>query len=217
MNIRIDVERDTATPMIRAAQNRLANKAQLNRAAAESMLPPVQASLRNMSETNHNAFGVRSSFWNQMLSGTYAGADDEGGFVSTPRPVALRYFGGTVYPAGATTLAIPVREEAYGKSPRDFSDLRLVKLGIGPSGGPILALVQTPLGAGLKTRGKKTKDAQGRKSIDARAEGDGVFFWLVPSATIRPDPNVLPPMEELGVAAERAVVDYIGLTNRRAS
>jgi hypothetical protein len=208
MRVSFNVEKDEATPTALRLKAAAADRLSMNLEAAKGMLPVVQRSLNQMSLSNHNAFGVRDTFWKSMLSGTRFGADDEGGYVSTPRPVALRYFGGTVVPTNTTYLAIPARSEAYGKTPKDFSDLRFVLFASGSA-----ALVQTALPTGAKTRGRK-KDAQGRGSIDARAQGGGVFYWLVKSATINPDPDVLPTPEEIEAGAVRGVASYFRSARR---
>jgi hypothetical protein len=212
--LRIDIEKDTARPALRALRQGLANRVQLNRAAAEGMLPAVQLNLRHMADTNHNPFGVRSTFWNLMLSGTSAGTDDQGGYVAVPSPVGLRALGGTVVPKQSKYLAIPARAEAYGKSPKDFNDLTFILM---PTGrfGQSAALVQTPLPDGTKTRGKKKIDAQGRRSIAAREQGGMVFYWLVPRATIPANPDVLPTKEQLASAATQGVSSYIGAIVKR--
>lgn len=209
MNFRIDVEQDSATPMLHGMQKGLADRKKTNRAAVEAMLPLVQEHLLHMAQTNHNVFGVRSSFWNDMLSATHTSSDGDAGILSMPSAVHLRAEGGTVVPTEAENLAIPARTEAYGKSPRDFNDLRLIIFGSGT-----LALVQQDQQA-IKY-GRKHKDGS-RTITPGEVKGGEIYFWLVPEATIEGDPDVLPTEEELGEAAEQGVVDYIGLLSRRAS
>jgi len=209
----IDIEKDSTTPLIESVRTGLTDQRALNTAAANAMLPEVQKTLRNMSESNHNAFGVRDTFWNQMLSATYAGTDGDAGFVSTPRPVALRRFGGTVVPLEHEYMPIAARSEAYGKSPRDFPDLRLAFFGMGPKG-PKLGLVQADQQA--VNYGRKHRDGT-RTVSPGEVKGGMVFFWLVSEATIKPDANVLPTNEVLIGAAQQGVIDYIGLLTRRAA
>ena len=212
MRILMTIEKDEATPMLRNVQRALSNPKALNRAAAEGVLPLVQGNFRAMAATNQNKFGVRSTFWNQMLSGTYAGADNESGYVAMPAPVALRYFGGTVVAKQSSLLAIPANAQAYGKSPRDFSDLRLQIMGRNKDGELAMALVQNQQ-QGIRYR--KRKDGS-THVIQGAEKGGDVFFWLVPSATIQANKDVLPADDKMGQAAEQGVVDYINLLVRRS-
>jgi len=207
-----NVVKDDATPFSKRVQKGIANQSQLNKAASASMLPLVQRNLRAMSGMNHNLFGAPSTFWNLMLSGTYAGEDSDGGFVSMPRPVALRRFGGTIFPGeGKKRLAIPANAQAYGQSPRSFSDLRLVVFG--GRGGKTMALVQNQ----QQHIGYRHMKNGTIKVTHGAVKGGDVFFWLVESATIKADENVLPTDEELVGAVKQGVGDYITRLARRNS
>jgi hypothetical protein len=205
--IRVDIIRDGLSPLLEALRLKLANRQQMNAAVAQSMATPIKKNFLDLASTNHNSFGVRSTFWGLMNASVAPGADDAGGWISMDRAVALRFFGGTVYPGpGKKALSLPARSEAYGKSPRDFNDLRVIVLGLGPSGGPIAALVQND--QQKISYGRKRKN--GVRPVQPGDEiGGGVFFWLVPSATIRPDPTVLPSREILGRAATTGLGEYL--------
>ena len=207
-----DIEQPAA--YVEALRARLADKLGLTQAAAARMLIPVQATLRQMSLTNHNRFGVRSSFWNLMVSGTYAEGTGDAAIVGLPAPVALRYFGGTVAPAQAQMLAIPNRPEAYNKSPKDFPDLQCVPFKRA-DGTPILALVQRQsqvirFAKGGRVRHGRIVGFVGKSDFAGRGDEDDVFYWLVPAATIEGNPNVLPNNEAILAAAADGARSWLG-------
>ena len=217
MRLAITIERDDARPTFRGISEGMSDKLRMNNAVANAALVPVQRNFRALSQTNRNSFGVRSSFWNRMNSATYADADDSAGYVRMPREVALRYFGGTVMPKKASLLAIPALAAAYGKSPRDFSDLRLA-IFTKQGGGKTFALVQNQSQAIRYKRVKgRTKIARGPVSgtVAGSKEKPIVFYWLVPSAAIAPNPEVLPSPEVLGAAVKQGVDGYLRLLARR--
>jgi hypothetical protein len=110
--------------------------------------------------------------------------------------IAQRFFGGTIQPVTAKFLAIPARTEAYGKSPREFDNLRAIifKSGAG-------ALVAREGGATvIGTSG-------GRTNISGSEAG--VYFWLVKQVTQQPDPTVLPTEDEMLNAAMESAKSYI--------
>lgn len=187
--------KDTAAPFLAKALALHSNPQPINQALAEGATAKVQSHFSGLSVTNRNRFGLPGSFWQRMLGGTKALATHAFGYVLMPRPVALRYFGGTVRPVRTKFLAIPARAEAHNRSPRDFNDLRFVKT---RSGGMLVQAEQTTFRVG--PRG-------GRR--DRRRVGGGVFYWLVRSVTIREDQGVLPTMNELAEAAIGAGEGYI--------
>lgn len=197
---------DLSLPQLERMERVLADRLSLDKAAAQGALPEFQGRIREMASGNRNPFGERSTFWNMMLAGTKAGADGGGGFVRMPRAVGLRYHGGRVVPKKAKMLAIPARSEAYGKSPRQFADLRFIPTKRG--GG---MLIQNP-----QTMIVRKKNGRGKGSVKETVEmGGGVMFWLVKSAYISADQSVLPTPEAITGAAMRGVRTLIALRVRR--
>lgn len=100
--------------------------------------------------------------------------------------IALHYYGGTITPGktnsylgnGTTKyLTIPARPECHGKRASDFPDM------------VVLWGKKGPYGLGMIAKGF-FGTAQG-KPIST------VYFWLVKSATIAPDPTIVPSQEAL--------------------
>lgn len=145
----------------------------------------VQRHLRGRDASNAHTYpdgGRRSHFWRKAAESVTFSADAGGITVAvTHQGVRLRYAGAPdgIRPVNAKALAIPATGEAYGRSPGEFADLRLVVFG----GKGKAALVQSVKGAALGT----------------------VMFWLVKKTKPVPgDPTVIPPANVmLGLAAMR--------------
>lgn len=178
---------NTATPYLDKVLREMEQKQPVHQAMAEGATALVQRHFAGLGTSNRNRLGGRSGFWQRMLGGTKALATQSFGYVLMPRPVALRYFGGTVRPVNKKLLAIPARTEAYNRSPRDFVDLRFVKT---KRGGMLVQKDQSEVGTKKET-------------------GGTVLYWLVKSVTVRGDTGVLPTMEALGQAAVTSGEDFI--------
>lgn len=181
---------DQATPYLAKALAEMERKQPIHQAMAEGAAALVQRHFAGLAVTNRNRFGVRGGFWQRMLAGTKGLATDTYAYVQMPRPVALRYFGGTVNPVRTKYLAIPARAEAHNKSPRDFNDLRFVP---------------------TKGRGKGgmlVRREQSRRGTKQRSGGEALYF-LVRSVTVRRDESVLPTFQDLAVAASQAGEGFI--------
>jgi len=110
--------------------------------------------------------GARSHYWNEAAKATAWRTDDEGfSVVVAQTGVRLHMLGGDVKPVNAQALAIPARDDAYGKLPSDFprDSLHVV---IYKNAGKAALVGPTP----------------SRRPL----------FWLLKHVTINPDPSVLP-------------------------
>lgn len=186
----------------------LQDGATVNRVLGESALPLFQRKFVELSASNKNPLGARSSFWNRMLSGTTVRADAQAAVIWMPREVALRFYGGTIVSKSGKMLTIAARLEAYGKSAREFNDLKPISL-IGPGGRKIGALVkkdQTEISFRRKGKGKD-RVVTGVKAGEKR--GGEVYYWLTPSATITGDANVLPTPEAVRARAIAGLGYYL--------
>jgi len=131
----------------------------------------------NKSRNRHN-----SNFYADAAEATGHTATPEGAEVYVARlGIAQRYYGGTLRPTGGRkAIAIPLRDEARGKSP-----------GINADELPPLFI--------LRSR-------KGKAFLAHRAPGGALrlFYILVKSVTQRPDPTVLPEPEAFARVALRA-------------
>lgn len=202
MSVTINIT-DNATPEVQKLIGGLSGEP-LHGEIGLVVVPVFRQHFTRLASTNRNKLGARGGFWNRMLSSTTVVATPDAATIRMPREIALRYFGGTVTPKGGSKyLTIPARTEAYGKKASEFKDLRFVKFASGAA-----ALVQ--------------RDAPGPsfgkgKSKQGESVGGGVFYWLVTSATIRADKDVLPTDEEILKAAIIGIDSYTRALARRAS
>jgi hypothetical protein len=196
--------KDAATPAIANLRKKLADPRKVNDVMGKAALPVFRDNFKKLNSTNHNKFGLRSTFWDRMIEGTRAVASIDVATIVMPREVALRYYGGTVRPKKANFLAIPARQEAYGKSPRDFSDLCFAVLN---PGGPVLIQNEQS-----KISYRKNRKTGQRQIIRGESTGGGVFYWLKPSAAIKKNPNVLPTPGEVLDAVAAGINDYLEAT-----
>lgn len=97
-----------------------------NKAMAIGLEKLIKDNFDAISTTEKNKFGKGSSFWLRMRRGTKSGSTSDLVFVDMPRPVAQRYFGGTITPTGSKRyLTIPISAKSYGKSARFFDELEI--------------------------------------------------------------------------------------------
>jgi hypothetical protein len=187
MSVEIDIrDRASATLMLRARQMQ---PERLHRVFAAAALPVVQRHLQGNAARNRNAFGARSSFWNRMLAGTTAEATADAAIVRMPREVRARVQGAVIRPGeGKKYLTIPARTESYGRSAREFNDLRFVQFASGAKA--LVRAAQTNLGTRQEAGGE-------------------VLYWLKSSVTITGDRELLPADEALRDAAVGALAGYL--------
>lgn len=146
----------------------------------------LQRHLRARDASNAHAYpegGRRSHFWRKAAEAVSFTHDDKSVTVTVAHQgVALRYAGAPegIKPVNKKALAIPAHAHAYGRSPLEFNDLRIVVFRAQNKA----ALVRKP----------KKREYLGT-----------VMFWLVRKTKPVPgDPTVLPPENVvLGLAARR--------------
>lgn len=127
-------------------------------------------------------------FWGRMRKATALGrVDDAGATVVISDPAMnQKVFGGTITAKEGKFLSIPARQEAYGRSPRMFSDLHFVAL----SGGRGMLVQHYSTALTYFKRGKKEGQIKSKTE-----QGGGVFYWLVKSVTQTADERALPEAE----------------------
>jgi len=120
--------------------------------------------------------GRRSHFWRKAAQSTTFTADADGITISvTHQGVRLRYAGAPdgIKPVNAKALAIPASGASYGRSPREFNDLRLVVF-------------------------KNINRAALVQEAKEKGAPDKVLFWLVrKTKPIASDHTVLPESQDI--------------------
>jgi hypothetical protein len=197
MNIVIETK-DLAGPELKALLRKLGNPKRINGAVAKRVQRLVVSRMRLNAATNKNPYGVRGSFWNRMISSTVAVATEEAATVRMPGEMRLRVKGGTVKPKTTKYLTIPATKEAYGKSARDFDDLRFAPLFGRGKGGALIQRDQTKL--------RKKKDGS---YAPGKTVGGKVFYWLKTEATIKGDRTLLPRDSDVVMEAEAAIREVL--------
>ncbi len=139
-----------------------------------------------------NARGFKKSgFWRGIKNGTYfKDSDDSSATVAIAdetRSFYAKVHGAVITPKNAQALAIPVSEEAYGKSPRaqDASFKDALKL--------------------IPRKGKPSILA----TVDADGEIDKVHYVLLKRVKINPDPHALPRDEYVFRRLFESLSDYL--------
>lgn len=164
--------------------------------------------------------GKRTHYWGQARDSVHSEPTDTGAVVDvTQIGVRLHFYGGTVTPGkgisfvtGRQTrmLTIPADASAHGRRAAEFQNLEVLW---GKNGPFALALAQ----GGGKIRGinKPVSDKPKAKTgvVHAFAGVDGmqrrIMFWLVKSATIKPDKSVLPTDEAIEKAGLEAAKENV--------
>lgn len=142
--------------------------------------------------------GARTHFYSQAAQATTWEA--QGGDVRISIAhlgVRQRFLGGVIRPVSKKALAIPARTESYGKTPAEYTDLKLVVFSSGAA-----ALVQADQ---TLVRFVKSKKDGTIKVKRVGGRGGLVMFWLVKSVRQAADPGVLPTKQALAAEAVRTL------------
>jgi hypothetical protein len=218
-SITVTVSRDTASPYLRRLAEVMVS-VDARKVIARGLERDVRDHLIAFNAANPNRHAAagwrRSNIVKDAADATHGEATADGVRISINHPmVALRYFGGTVTPVRSKLLAIPIAPghpaadpqaaEAYGQSPRAFHHLRLVMFG--KTGvGALIARDRSDIGIGADRR--KGREGQKRTKQGNTVKG-GIYYWLVPQATITANPAILPTDTALLDSAARHATDYI--------
>jgi hypothetical protein len=151
------------------------------------------------------------NFWSRIRNATAVGeVSSTQASVSIADPaIRLKIFGGKIVPKRVKNLAIPATAAAYAAgSPREGGTppLRFAfryDTTIGKMRPALIADVRE-----MAKIGKRTKKGELRKpAIDKITQAAGVWYWLVKSAWHQPDPDALPPVEQMQAAILGSVRD----------
>jgi hypothetical protein len=205
--------RDGGTPAVEKLVELVRSRAALSQ-GGERMRDAVVSHFTTL-PPNKNFPAQTTSFWQRAgESTTHPIVEGQNVVRVSVTEVGARYqyLGGTITKKDKM-LTIPAREEAYGKRATQFSNLKVVRLGVGPSGTPILALVEKDSQA-ISYRKRKGALAVQRGSIT----GGLVMYWLVNSVSKGPNANVLPTDDELRGAFSSGIRAYVNgrLKNKNA-
>ena len=201
MNITVTIN-DKASSAIAELTKKVTSK-QLNSAAGSAAQRTVQRHLGQLDAERANKLGgKRTHFFASAARGTTYKADKDGVVVSIQKlGIRLQYEGGTVKPVNSKYLTIPARAEAHGKRAGEFDNLEL----LWGRNGPYALAERASQSVNFKAKG----DSESLSTTKGRKKGGGVFFWLCKSATLQPDPDIIPSEQSLSQAVKFGVYDYL--------
>jgi len=123
---------------------------------------------------------MRTGYYGQAANAVRTEMNGDDAFVSISKEgIALHYYGGVIYPDDAKALAIPKRADVAGTRPKEVDPMREKFALVWPKGEKVGSL-----------RDK---------------ENDQIVYLLVPKATIKADPTVLPSDDALLDAGQAAM------------
>lgn len=201
----IAITRDSATPAVRALEAGL-TPAQINPIVGRAGVNVTRSHFQALNRERPNALGgARTNYYLGAARSAQFREVENGVIVSAAQVgLRLRYYGGRVT-AGKTIsritgrptkyLTIPVHPRAHGKRAGEF-DLELVR---NHRGEPVALATKSTRGVSLRqtSTGKVTK-----RAIGQRGE---IMFLLRRSVVHRPDPSILPTLDQLYGAALSAL------------
>lgn len=196
---------DTATPQL-AALAEVMTLRQISKVVGEAEVLLFQNHFRN-APSNKNGWPT-TSFWPRAAKATTYKPTEQGPLLTVAQQgVRQRYLGGDIRPTnGHQYLTIPARAEAYGKTAREFNNLKVAF-----NRGKAFALVEA--NATQITWGKKDRKT-GNRDFHTDTIGGGVMFWLVKSVHQNPDPEVLPADADIaqeGIMAVKLLAERKGI------
>ena len=178
---------DTATPALRAAMEKLSpeGRARLNKAAGARITRTLVDHFRAREKEPNKRGWAKQHYWSRIAKATaLVQADEKQATVTVAdTSILLKIFGGTVKPKTAQALAIPMREEAYGKMASEWPDDTFFRF-VSKSG----------------------------KAFLAKREGNALrlYYRLVKSVRHKPDPRAIPPIALLMAEVEAVAVRHLG-------
>jgi hypothetical protein len=223
MSIALEITTEETSPSFEEMTARIAPRQLLNvmgRAAANL----VRDHLVEHNQENPNKMGgERTNYYTGAARATHFDLVGDGAVISINQVgMSLHYYGGTVVPGAKTSaftgkptqyLTIPARAEAHGHRASEFPDLIVLW---GKNGPYALARAISQQVDFVNHKAKKAGEFIAKYTQAGAIQGGEVMFWLVKSATISPDPTVIPSEEEFSEAINSAVSECMSLLSSRA-
>lgn len=176
-------------PGMESLEGNLRDKRRLMAAQAKRVELEFRSHFKAKDAKGNKRGWPRTHFWSRriMASTSVTKVTENSAEITIAAPeFAQKLFGGTIVPIEAKRLAIPVREEAAGKSPRTFGDR--FKFGIDPEFGPAL--------------------------VDKSDETP--FYKLVRRVTQKADPSAAPGEQRINAALMDETARFLQRRERRA-
>jgi len=209
MNAAFEVSvNDNATQRIRDAVD-LVGAAKAADAAGAGAANVVRRHFIQLNRERHNPIGGASSnYYGDAAAKTFSSGVPGLATVTVAQTgIRLHYEGGTVTAAPGKALALPVNPAAYGHSPLEFANLKLIvfkKQGGAPGAAVLAAQGGTAVGVGDHTRLKKGARI-GQATNLAQLT---TMYLLVDHTDHVADPTVLPTDAEIQAGATRGLANW---------
>jgi len=202
-----DLEKGAAAT--EALRNRMADRVALNATVETAAALTVRRHLtQNYASKLNKLGGASTGYWRRAIEGTTSDSNAEGATVAINQiGIRLKWSGGTIT-AGQSGrvseitgkvpkfLTIPVHPAAHGKTIADFG---------GKEG---TYIVPFGAGGGLKEGGSNAGAGVFRKTGGNRTDTDPLYWVLKRSVMIKPDKQILPPLEAVSQEITAALQIY---------
>lgn len=169
----------------------------VNKKVGNAVMELVRNHLFAFNKTHPNQMGgKRTNFYSKAAKAT-TWHPIPGGLVVETDWVGInqRVYGGTITPVTKQWLTIPAIPEAYGRTAREFQNLRFIEYDKGKRA----MLIEGSTGARqLKGKVPAWKKVKGQKQAAALTGYlTRVYYWLVKSVTQQGDPTVMPSQQDV--------------------
>lgn len=199
---------DTAAPLLKEIQSAFAP------ANAANELGPRCSKLvrQNFLSLGENKKGWPSTqFWARAAEATTWAVeigDRALNIICNQIGVRQRLEGGDIRPVNAGALTRPADPEAYGKSAREFSNLRFA-MQLNPETGRIMPCLVEAEASQIKIGKARTHGNYVTVTHVASTTGKHVMYWLAGGVHQDPNPGVLPSNEDWNAAFDRGVENLL--------
>lgn len=214
MSLGIDITvSDTATPFLHELHEQLTDLTGLNGYIASTGEAGTRQYIRAAAADRHStasSLGAQpTNYLSKSADLTESRHDAQGATITVHGAIFQRTFGDvTVTAKKSQWLTIPATAAAYGKSAREFNDLRVQFFGKGLMG--LVKAEQSAVGTRRRSGFSHDQDIAGRSSAPLKsAARPEVYYWLKKSVVLPQDRGLLPSLEQYTAGAELAARDYL--------
>ena len=206
------------TPILRALDRELTDRSGLNAYLASTAEAGTRTYIRAAAAQRHTTaqrLGASpTNYLSKNAELTESSHDASSATVTVHGAIFQRVKGDvTVKARNSNWLTIPATAEAYGKSAREFNDLRVQFFGKGLMG--LVKAEQSEVGTRARAGFSHDRDVAGRSSTPLKsAARPVVYFWLKKSVLLPQDRGLLPSEEQYTQGAELAARDYLSKLER---